>query len=382
MRSRTIFILIGITLWMGLSVMAQGLVINMAITGRQLADANQANGGRRDLAAANRLAFTDDGLVVSDNSDPNNERVYLVDLDTNPPTFTLLVDETKLKDKVDQFAARPAGLTIRGLKVDDQGNIIIASDSGAPEIAFLFRVNPQTKEVALLSGLDRRTPSSIEGIAALAVIGTTAYLGLDGFFGAITGDSIVAVSTTGPDGGQAAATVLVSEAALRSVVPAGDIAIRDMEWLHGSEGAINRLVAVNSATAGANDDILAIDLSTGGVFVFVAAADIEKDLNTSDIGPSAMAVDPNGMIYLINKFGMGAADDGIIAVANPGGGVGTATLLASRQQITSAPAVRDIRGRAISTLEFIDGNSMVAPSPGEVLFSEGNSDGVIRMRQQ
>jgi hypothetical protein len=379
--SRTIFVLIGVILLMGMSVLAQGPVINMAITGRQLADVNQANGGRRDLAAANRLAFTDDGLVVSDNSDLNNERVYLVDIDTNPPTFTLLVDETKLKDKVAEFATRPVLLTIRGLRVDSQGNIIIATDGGSGEVAFLFRLNPRAGELALLSGLDG-TPSSIEGLTALAVAGTTAYVALERGFGAPSGDSVVAVSTVGPDGGKAAATVLVSEAALMRVVTSGDIAIRDIEGLRGSGSAINQLVAVNSATAGANDDILAIDLSTGAVSVLVAATDIEADLGVTDIGPSAMAIDPNGTIYLINKFGVGTADDGIIAVANPGNGAGTATLLASRQQIISAPTVRDIRGRAITALEFIDGNSMIAPALGEVLFSEGNSDGVIRVRQQ
>ena len=215
----------------------------------------------------------------------------------------------------------------------------------------------------------------------MVVAGTTAYLALERNFGAVTGDSIVAVSTAGSDGGRAVATVLTSEAALMGVVTSGDIAIRDLGVLRGTGGRIDRLVAVNSATRDANDDILAIDLVTGNASVLVAATDIEADLGVSDIGPSAMAIDPGGTIYLINEFGTGAADNGIIAVANPGGGVGTATLLASQQRIVSAPTVRNIPGQRIQQLEFIGGNSLAAPRLGEIFFSEGMTDGVIRIRQ-
>jgi len=175
-------------------VLAQGVVIDQVVTGRQIATANGT-----DVASPNKIAVTNDGhYVFTDTSDNANERVYLVDVSTNPPTLTLLTDENALRAKVDAVngaAPEPAAVSIQGLGVDEDGDIIIASDQSGNEMGLIFHLDSETGEIRLLAGLDGPPlQTSVEGIGTIAVRGRTVYVILEANFGALNGDTVATVS--------------------------------------------------------------------------------------------------------------------------------------------------------------------------------------------
>lgn len=370
------FVSIAIAAFTTLSVGAQAVIIDAVITGRQIADANGTN-----VAGPNKLAVTANGYVFSDVSDSANERVYLADVSTNPPTITLLTDENALRDKIDAVNGampRPAAVSIQSVGVADDGSIILASDQSGAESGMIFRVNPQTRAITLLAGLDGPpTQTSVEGIAFIAVRGKTIYVVLEANFGALNGDSIATVSVDAPDGGRTPAEEFVGEAALRDVLGFTDpLAFRPVGFLPNGN-----LVISNSAAAAASDDILEINTQTGAVSLLVAATDIEADIGAADIGPNGGAVDVDGTLYLTNAFGVGDTDDGVIVVRNPGGGRGNAAMLATEAQIIASPSIVSTNGDPITGL-FIINASAVSPRRGTVVFVDGNCDCLIRIRQQ
>ncbi len=376
MRPIIVCVICGLVLFSA-GVWAQGVIIDQVVTARQIADASGS-----DRAAPDEMTLTGDGrFVITDrSSDDMVERVYLIDASTEPPTFTLVTDTEALKDKVDEvngrFRGRPAELTIQALGVDEDGDIIIASD-GRDETGYVFRVDPEEKTIVLLAGRDGPAGvTSVEGIAAMAVRGRTIYLVLEERFGAVNGDTVATVSVDAPDGGKTPAETLVSEDAFRQLLGLDDpLAFRVIGFLPNGH-----LVLANSAAAAASDDLLEIDVTTGAVSLLVAATDIEADLGTPDIGPNAGGIDPDGTIYLTNAFGTGQTDDGVIVIRNAGGGQGDASLLASEAMIIGSPNIFDINGDPIGGL-FILSGSGVSPARGTFVFAEGNCDCLIRLRE-
>lgn len=359
-----------------IGVIAQAVIIDAVVTGRQIADANGTN-----VAAPNKVAVTANGYVFTDISDAANERVYLADVSTTPPRITLLTDENALRDKIDAVngaMARPAAVSIQSVGVADDGSIILASDQSGAESGMIFRVNPQTRNITLLAGLDGPpTQTSVEGIAFIAVRGKTIYVVLEANFGALNGDSIAIVSVDAPDGGRTPAQEFVGEAELRNILGFTDpLAFRPVGFLPNGN-----LVISNSAAAAASDDILEINTQTGAVTLLVAATDIEADIGAADIGPNGGAVDTDGTLYLTNAFGVGDTDDGVIIVRNPGGGRGNAAMLATEAQIIASPSIVNPAGDPITGL-FIINASAVSPRRGTVVFADGNCDCLIRIRQQ
>jgi hypothetical protein len=367
---------------------AQGtLQIRLAVSGQLLAAANSHTGPT--TARPGRLGVTQDGkLLVSDFSDSASNEIFIFDETANPP-LTKLTDTATLKAKVDAANGAdpaPTAMTIQTLDVDSDGHLVILTDGGDPEVAYLFHYDIQMKTLTLVSGLDRpfapiSTASSIEGNRSLAMIGTMAYISLNDRFNAFNGDSIVAVDVHAPDTGRATATELVSQAKLEAVVGVGqDMDLNDIA-ARPSKGT---LVAINSGRAQSNDDILEIDPKTGVVSVLVAATDIEADLRATDVGYTGVDVGANDVIYLANAFGTSGepATRGIIAIANPAAGKGDATLYASLAEIIASPNVRNISGAAVTSLSYQNAGLAVNPKTGEVAFSESNTSGVIGVRRQ
>lgn len=366
------------------------LVIRMAITGAQLAAANSTPDPMR--AAPGRLGVTADGkLLLSDFSDTANNEIFIVDVSVSPPVFTKVTDTATLKQKVDNENGpdpAPTAMTPQTLDVDRDGHVIILTDGADPELAYLFHVDQTATPpvVTLVAGLDRpflpvSSVSSIEGNRSMAVIGHTAYITLNDRFNAFNGDSIVKIDVHSPDGGKTAATELVSQSQLEAVVGVGqDIDLNDI----AVRPAKGTLVVINSGRRESNDDLLEIDPQTGAVSVLVAATDIEADLGTTDVGYSGIDIGPNDIIYLANAFGTSgqAANRGIIAVANAGGGKGDATLFASQAEVIADPNVRTISGSPITSLSYQNAGLAVSPVTGEVFFAERNTAGVIGLRRQ
>jgi hypothetical protein len=318
--------------------------------------------------------------VFTETSDTANERVYLADVSTDPPTIRLITDENALRDKIDAVngsAGRPAAVSIQSVDVDEDGQIILGSDQSGAESGMIFRVNPATGAITLLAGLDGEpTQTSVEGVGFIAVKGRTVYVILEANFGALNGDTIATVSVDAPDGGQTPAEEFVSEDAFRAVLGLTDpLAFRPVGFLPNGN-----LVISNSAAGAASDDVLEINLETGAVSLLVAATDIEADIGASDIGQNGGAVDSNGTLYFTNAFGVGDTDDGVIVVRNAGNGQGDASMLATEAQIIASPNIVSTNGDPITGL-FIITAAAVSPGPGTVVFVDGNCDCLIRIRQ-
>ncbi len=376
MKTTSWFILMTALVLVTSGVLAQGVIIDQVVTARQIADANGS-----DVARPDEVTATADGrFVITDTSDSTNERVYLIDPSTDPPTFTLVTDANALKAKVDAVngaAPAPSTLTIQALGVDEDGQIIIASDFSGDEMGLIFRVNPETGETKLLAGLDGPPlETSVEGISTIGVRGRTIYVVLEANFGAINGDTVVTVSVDAPDGGQTPAEELVSEDAFREIEGFLDpLAFRFIGFLPNGH-----LVLADSASRDASDDLLEIDTTTGAVSLLVAATDIEADLGTDDIGPNGGGVDPDGTIYLTNAFGVGETDDGVIVIRNAGGGTGEASLLASESEIIASPNIFDIDGNPLTSLR-IQNSGAVSPGLGTIVFVDGHCDCLIRVAE-
>lgn len=376
MKKMKWFVLIVTLVFVTSGVLAQGVVIDAVVTGRQIADANGTN-----VAGPNKLAVTAEGhYVFTDTSDTANERVYLADVSTDPPTIRLITEENALRDKIDAVngaAGRPAAVSIQSVGVDEDGQIILASDQSGAESGMIFRVNPDTGAITLLAGLDGEpTQTSVEGIGFIAVKGRTVYVILEANFGALNGDTIATVSVDAPDGGQTPAQEFVSEDAFRALLGLIDpLAFRPVGFLPNGN-----LVIANSAAGAASDDVLEINVETGAVSLLVAATDIEADIGASDIGQNGGAVDANGTLYFTNAFGVGDTDDGVIVVRNAGGGVGDASMLATEAQIIASPTIVSTNGDPLTGL-FIITAAAVSPGSGTVVFAEGNCDCLIRIRE-
>jgi len=382
---KKLFVFFCVLLLVGQISFGQGtLNVRLAVSGAQLAAANANPDPTK--ASPGRLGVIPDGrLILSDYSTANNE-IFLVDVSVNPPVFTKVIDTDALKLKVDQENGpdpAPTAMTPRALRADSDGHVIILT--GDSEVSYLFHVDPQTQPptVTLVSGLDRPFPlpvSSIGGTSTMAVLGTTAYIPLNDRFGAYNGDSIVKIDLHSPDGGKTAATEVISASQLEAVVGVGqDIDLNDAA-ARPSKGT---LLVINSGRAQSNDDILEIDPVTRSVSVLVAATDIEADLQTTDVGYTGIDVGPNDVIYLANAYGTAGEPParGIIAVANPGGGKGDATLFASQAEILAPPGIPNISGAPITSLSYQNAGLAVSPTTGEVFFVERNSSGVIGVRR-
>jgi hypothetical protein len=361
-------------------VFAQGVVIDQLITGRQIATANGTM-----TASPNRIAFfPTDGkkLVFSDVVSTSVRRVYLADTSVDPPKIDFLIDNNALKAKVDAVngdAPPPTALTIASLRVTEDGQVIIASAGGGTEAEYIFRLNPETGDLALIAGRDAApTFSSIEGMTDIAVQGRTVYVFIEeGFAGESKNqDSVVTVSVDAPDGGTTPAQVLVPRSTLEALQGLiNPLASRVLGFLPNGH-----LVLANSAAGNASQDILEIDTTSGGVSILVTAADTRMDLGVASHGPTGGGVDPDGTIYLINEFGDTSIQNSVIVVRNAAGGAGDASLLASASTIIASPNIFDITNAPLTRVS-IQRAGATSPGKGTIVFAEFNCRCIIRIRE-
>ncbi len=373
------------TLW---GQQADVLLVRLAVSGNQIAEKTLSGGAR-----PGRLGAMPDGrLIFTDFSDAANNEIFIADVSANPPILTKVTDTAALKAKVDaENGADPAPtvMTLQAVDADEDGHIVILTDGGGEELAYLFRIDPQRGEIALISGLDRPFESlspisSIEGNRSMAVLGTTAYILLNDRFGAFYGDSIVKIDVHAPDGGRTAATELISQAQLEEVIGIG----RDIDLNDAAVWSSRRtLVVINSGRAQATDDLLEVNPETGKVSLLVAATDIKADLGIPDVGYSGVDVGPNDVIYLLNTFGTSGhpATRGIIEIRNAGEGKGEAVLFASEAEILADPSIRNRAGGPVSRFFHQNAGFAVSPVTGEVFFVDSSgatqTNGIIGVRR-
>lgn len=357
-----------------------GPTISIAVSGPQLATAN----GTPGQARPGRLAsYTDGRYLLVDTSNTANQRIYIVNPAANPATLTKVTDTVALRARVDAdngAAPAPTNMSVAAISADQTGMVYVATDGADPETAYLFRVNPTSGVVDLLSGLDG-VPSTIEGLSNMCVFAGNAYINLVSSFGSLFGEAIVRLPTNSAPGGRTKATVFVAEPALlAAVAPTMSVAMRSLLPRPGRM----TLVTANSANAAANDDFLEFDVASGAISVLVRATDIEGDLSTVDIGQSSFTFDSDGTIYMANQFGTPAnapPDKSIVKIANPNAGAGVATDFATQAQIIASPLVRDLSSMPVTSLGFVSNAGILALGKDDVLFSDTNSRNVIRIKR-
>jgi hypothetical protein len=372
----------------------EALVVRLVLSGEQIAAAKGESNPAR-IAPFRLAATADNRLFFSDHGD--RDRIVIFEAySITPREVVMITDTASLRAKVDELNGddpAPDRMSVQALDLDRDGHLIILTDGADPEQAYLFHVDRKTKEVALVSGLDRpflpAAPiSSIEGNRSLAVLGTTAYITLNDRFGAFSGDSIVAIDVHSATDGRGVAQEVISAAQLEAVTGQGqdaielnDIAVRPSR---------NTLVAINSGRAQSNDDILEIDPQAGTVSVLVAASDIEADLGIPDVGFSGIDVGPEDVIYVMNTFGTSGhpATRGIIAIRNARDGQGEASLFAPQAEILASPEIRSVSGTPVTELRLQNAGLAVHPITGEVFFTESDlgrpttqTNGIIGVRR-
>jgi len=369
------------------------LVVRLVLSGEQIAAAKGSSDPTKVLPF--RLAATaDNRLIFSDHGNSDNIEIFEVYAIT-PQEFVKITDTASLRAKVDELNGdepAPSRMSVQALDLDSEGHLVILTDGEDPELAYLFHVDRRTKEIALVSGLDRpflpvAPISSIEGNRSMAVLGTTAYILLNDRFGAFSGDSIVAIDVHAATDGRGVAREVISTAQLEAVIgPGQDIDLNDI----AVRPSRNTLVAINSGRTQATDDLLEIDPERRTVSLLVAATDIEADLGIPDVGFSGMDIGPGDVIYLANTFGTRGhpATRGIIAIRNARDGQGDASLFASQAEILASPEIRSVTGDPVTELRFQNAGLAVHPVTGEVFFTESDlgrprtqTNGIIGVRR-
>ncbi|MBN1478178.1 lamin tail domain-containing protein [Candidatus Sumerlaeota bacterium] len=360
----------------------------LLVPGSTIADANAVGDDAGDrFSSPEELAVLSNGNVafLEDNSngpsgDPaiGVEEIIVADLSTNPPTLTVLADENDLLTAISNAGGTPpASLTLRGIDEDANGDLIVYN-SGGSEVSYLFNIDGATGAVEVITGLDAATPS-IEGINALAVIGTTAYMAGTAFYGTPNGDVILSIDTT-LTGGTTAATALTTQAemdALGITYGVNDMAVN-------SDG---NLVLCNSSFSSATDELLLYDITGDALSVWVDPADIIADLNAAglagvtDMGWNALAIDTAGasdVVYIQNDFGDGEAANGIVRLTNISGGAADAELFFSEADLTGDSSIVDEDFVDVTSLTP-NVASMVVLEANVIALTDDNVDGVIKL---
>ncbi len=209
--------------------------------------------------------------------------------------------------------ATQSDITIRDMAFDTDGDLIVVSDGADPELAALVSIAPGGAITVISCAVDAN-PSPVEGAGTVAVIGTTAYISINGAFIAIAGpDAIVSVGTNAA-GPAAAVTTVSTEAQINTgfgIVTAGAASIGPMIAYSATQ-----LLAIDSNSGGTSDNIALVNVTTGVATSLKTRTQIQTDLSIADdLGFTGVALAPSGDILLANSFGAAATDDSIITLA-------------------------------------------------------------------
>lgn len=293
--------------------------------------------------------------IVPDPSDVDNATV--TELATFAEIFTE-IDNNNGTSSATAFNGRGIGLdssgdvVVSGYLSDSDGDSVVVIANDGSSISVLY--TPQNADTSLINGIE-----------AIEVLGDTVLVATSVDFGDANALFTIDTTATGPT---AAVTTLVDEAGLTAVtgLSGEDTSLNDLS----SDGT--NFFGTVSKTGSANDDILQIT-PAGAVSVYVADSDITADLAAidaavTDVGYAALTLDGDGDVWLLNPFGDGSFDAGVIESSNitaPNG---------SADGITGA----DLDSQIGSNGAFLANDTLAYDSDNDqVLFFEGDTDAII-----
>lgn len=334
--------------------------------------------GRADMDAA-EMATNGTGLfAIVDVDDTVSENILLLDpSQALGSQATLIATAADIKASVDAANGSSADyvaadLAIQGLGFNTAGKLIAYVDDGT-NAASLISIEPVTPfTINVLSTSVDGAASPVEGGSGILMDGNTAYLLVERDFGAAE-DAVLAVDTsTIVNDGSLSATTVIGETDLLAATGETDA---DLRLNCGTTLSATELLVINSGRASSNDDILKITLgSPNTVAPFVLATEIEAETGDADVGMNAIAVAPNGDIFLGNAFGANnvGMDDGLIVIT----GVASPSDITVLTAYTEAAISGDVGGSNL----FLGGSNIVydASTGQVVIFSGGTgTEGLI-----
>lgn len=239
-------------------------------------------------------------------------------------------------DAANGTAGPPAALNVRGLAVDSQGRVILATDTSTD--AYLIRISGGIDSPAITVEViaGAASPNLVDGATGLACVGTTAYVLRERNFAAAGNDpqdSIASFSTSGVANAAQAGSIFVNELTLTGAgafnQPAADMAMNGIAAYTGSG-----LIVLNSGSASANDSV-ALVTSAGAVSILKAGTAFESDLAYTDVGFEDIHADVStGDVYLwLNNFNTPTTYGN--AFLKVPGGTGTTQILATEAEIAA-----------------------------------------------
>lgn len=275
--------------------------------------------GASVTAAAPRFLAKDSSgnLIFSNQTASSNADFRIVRVALAGPTFTVLANAADLSGAITTAGGTPpASVTVRGMAVTANDNVILATDDATG--SFLFRITGPGA-VQLLSGL--QTPNTIDGVNRMGALGNNVYVLCNGAFAVAPQDNdhIQVFDVTATANGIQPGTVLVNEAALIAGIPGSTAATINLN----APTALNAttLFLANSGGAAQTDELITVT-SAGAVTQLKDRTTLLAAVADTDVGWGAAAYDAVAdTVYITNPFGGAATDDDIIQVTS--GGTGT-----------------------------------------------------------
>ncbi len=277
------------------------------------------------------MATNGAGLLAAVNNNGTTRQILRVDL--SKPAGSRVTVAVTAADLAAALAAGngtatdPAATAIRvsALGFTAPGSLVALLDSPTGMHGALVVIQPNAPHtIRYLCGDHDATISPVEGSDGMAVVGSKVYVVLNDSLGSAQGDVVMAVDTASPQAdGTAPATVAVNQTPLMGAT--GDIP-SNMGLNGAADNGAGHLLATNSGTTLATDNVVRLDPAAGTAATHVAATDIESDIGATDVGFTSIAVDSSGRVWLANMSGTGTGDNGIVILDAISPPTATATL--------------------------------------------------------
>ncbi len=183
--------------------------------------------------------------------------------------------------------------------------------------------------------------SSADGAVEITGVGNVAYVSMEADFSAPPADVIREIdfgASPATDGTQVLADVITVADIETQTGVSGIDAGSGFEVRIGpfTTDGTDLIVGTSNRSISAAPDSLVRVTGLGGApaaSLIAAAADIETDLGSTDIGYDSLALDSDGNLYFFNEGGDGAADEGIVRID---GTTGDATLFVPEADLAEA----------------------------------------------
>jgi hypothetical protein len=316
-------------------------------------------------------------LYFSNATDTNDSDGFAIVRVTSPgptPTLEVLAGATEIINAVDAANGgnpAPSLLSLRGMGVDSSNRVILAFDPTGSSDSWLVRITPGSPSTVDVIG-GGATPNLVDGVNAMAVVGTTAYLSRNGAYagaGNSPEDSVATFSTDGVANPSQAGTLLVNEVTLTGAgafnVTSADLVLNSICPYSGGD-----VLLLDSGASGSSDSV-GRSTSGGSLTILKAGTAMESDLAYTDVGFACLTANTtSGNVYLwLNDYNNPNTDGNAIAVLP--GGTGTAGLMITETEIAADP---DYGSAGLFT--NVQG---IAVASGYIYWTDDNLEAVFRI---